>query len=73
MAALIHSVASLSRAGREPAYRKTNQDACFAYQQYCRPTQALLAALDGHGPHGHVVRPTGGRREGGLVWCLGRL
>lgn len=30
MSHLIHSVASLSRAGREPAYRKTNQDNCFA-------------------------------------------
>ncbi|PSC69217.1 phosphatase 2C [Micractinium conductrix] len=52
---LLHSVASLSRAGKEPTYRKTNQDNCFAYSQYCRPNQALLAALDGHGPHGHSV------------------
>ncbi|EFN51169.1 hypothetical protein CHLNCDRAFT_55285 [Chlorella variabilis] len=55
MSELIHSVASLSRAGREPSYRKQNQDTCFAFSQYCRPTQALLAALDGHGPHGHAV------------------
>jgi hypothetical protein len=32
------------------------QDTCFAFSQYCRPNQALLAALDGHGPHGHLVR-----------------
>ncbi|GAB4823661.1 hypothetical protein N2152v2_010707 [Parachlorella kessleri] len=51
----IHSVASLSRAGREPSYRKTNQDNCFAYQQYLHPSQALFAALDGHGPNGHKV------------------
>ncbi len=25
------------------------------FLQYCRPNQALLAALDGHGPHGHLV------------------
>ena len=132
---LLHSVASLSRAGKEPTYRKTNQDNCFvswkgrvggrvgrvgggwravqwvhgedgggvvqtdlgtlrrgllrtdalllpwmlvrrhasftlaltpppplplqAYSQYCRPNQALLAALDGHGPHGHSVRRGG--------------
>ncbi|KAL4419376.1 hypothetical protein ABPG77_002903 [Micractinium sp. CCAP 211/92] len=55
MAALLHSVASLSRAGKEPTYRKQNQDNCFAFSQYCRPNQALLAALDGHGPHGHLV------------------
>lgn len=52
---LLHSVASLSRAGKEPTYRKQNQDNCFAFSQYCRPNQALLAALDGHGPHGHSV------------------
>ena len=131
MSELIHSVASLSRAGREPSYRKQNQvgavprcvcwagnpcvcqrdgmacsrlplhccccahpcpgpvragqgcvsahgcrsctalccrrtalqDTCFAFSQYCRPTQALLAALDGHGPHGHAVR-----RRGGALW-----
>ena len=33
----------------------TPQDSCCAYSQYCRPTQALLAALDGHGPQGHTV------------------
>ncbi|KAI7839798.1 hypothetical protein COHA_006597 [Chlorella ohadii] len=55
MSDLIHSVASLSRAGKEPTHRKTNQDSCCAFSQYCRPTQALLAALDGHGPQGHVV------------------
>lgn len=32
-----------------------HQDSCCAYSQYCRPTQALLAALDGHGPQGHHV------------------
>lgn len=134
MADLLHSVASLSRAGKEPTYRKQNQDNCFAFSQvdrggpaapaapalaagilpacrifaggcrecmgweslgwrcaswqlreaagrthgrlahfcadsmfppraapcpqplqYCRPNQALLAALDGHGPNGHLV------------------
>jgi hypothetical protein len=118
MSDVIHSVASLSRAGREPTYRKQNQvccvhqlggggccsaertgnvlstllpclkrgrarighlrggariirltiddmlsllcfltvqDNCFAYSQYCRPNQALLATLDGHGPNGHLA------------------
>lgn len=61
---LLHSVASLSRAGREPAARKQNQDNCFAYTQYCRPNQALMAALDGHGPNGHLVGGWVGRRAG---------
>jgi hypothetical protein len=52
---VIHSVASLSRAGREPSYRKTNQDNCFAYQQFLHPSQALFGAMDGHGPNGHKV------------------
>lgn len=52
---VIDSVASLSRAGCEPNYRKTNQDNCFAYQQYLHPSQALFGAMDGHGPNGHKV------------------
>ncbi len=38
-----------------PAICPAPQDSCCAFSQYCRPTQALLAALDGHGPQGHVV------------------
>jgi serine/threonine protein phosphatase PrpC len=55
MAHLIHSMASLSRAGRERGARKTNQDSSFAFRQYCRPHQAIAGVLDGHGPHGHTV------------------
>ena len=65
---VIHSVASLSRAGREPSYRKTNQDNCFAYQQYLHPSQALFGTMDGHGPNGHKVcgrRGAGRRRRAG--------
>eukprot|EP00887_Chlorella_sp_A99_P000493 scaffold17.g493.t1 len=52
---LFHSVATLSRAGRDGNARKTNQDSCFAYEQFMAPGQALFAALDGHGPNGHLV------------------
>jgi serine/threonine protein phosphatase PrpC len=55
MAAVIHSMASLSRAGREPAGRKTNQDAVFAFRQYAGEHQAVAGVLDGHGPAGHGV------------------
>ncbi|KAL4531868.1 hypothetical protein Ndes2437B_g02304 [Nannochloris sp. 'desiccata'] len=55
MATIIHSMASLSRAGCERSQRKTNQDSCFAFRQYVQPHQAIACVLDGHGPHGHGV------------------
>jgi serine/threonine protein phosphatase PrpC len=55
MSTIIHSMASLSRAGCERSQRKTNQDSCFAFRQYVQPHQAIAGVLDGHGPHGHGV------------------
>lgn len=55
MQQVIHSMASLSRAGRENFQRKTNQDSCFAFRQYVQPYQAIAGVLDGHGPNGHIV------------------
>lgn len=49
------SVACVSRAGREPGFKKTNQDNCFAFEKYCSDDQSLFGAMDGHGPHGHLV------------------
>ncbi|KAG1676518.1 hypothetical protein FOA52_000061 [Chlamydomonas sp. UWO 241] len=49
------SVACMSRAGKEPGFKKTNQDNCFAFEKYIFEGQSLFGALDGHGPHGHLV------------------
>ncbi len=46
------SVACMSRAGREPGFKKTNQDNCFAFEKYITEDQSLFGAMDGHGPHG---------------------
>lgn len=48
-------VACMSRAGREPGFKKTNQDNCFAFEKYITEDQSLFGAMDGHGPHGHLV------------------
>eukprot|EP00798_Chlamydomonas_sp_ICE-L_P012362 gene12362-15543_t len=53
--ALALSVACMSRAGREPGFKKTNQDNCFAFEKYISEEQSLFGAMDGHGPHGHLV------------------
>lgn len=45
-------VACISRAGREPGYKKTNQDNCFAFEKYISEDQSMFGAMDGHGPHG---------------------
>jgi hypothetical protein len=45
-------VACMSRAGREPGYKKTNQDNCFAFEKFIGEDQSLFGAMDGHGPHG---------------------
>ncbi|KAK9800175.1 hypothetical protein WJX73_003721 [Symbiochloris irregularis] len=45
----------MSRAGREPGYKKQNQDNCFAFEKYVAAGQALFGAFDGHGPNGHLV------------------
>jgi hypothetical protein len=42
----------MSRAGREPGYKKTNQDNCFAFEKYIAEDQSLFGAMDGHGPNG---------------------
>lgn len=55
MARIIHSMASLSRAGRENSQRKQNQDSCFAFRQYVQPYQAIAGVMDGHGPNGAAV------------------
>uniref|UniRef100_A0A7R9YVZ8 PPM-type phosphatase domain-containing protein n=1 Tax=Chlamydomonas euryale TaxID=1486919 RepID=A0A7R9YVZ8_9CHLO len=49
------SVACMSRAGKEPGFKKTNQDNCFAFEKYILEGQSLFGAMDGHGPHGHLV------------------
>jgi hypothetical protein len=46
------SVACVSRAGREPGYKKTNQDSCFAFERFIGDNESLFGAMDGHGPHG---------------------
>lgn len=48
-------VACMSRAGKEPGFKKTNQDNCFAFEKYITEDQCLFGAMDGHGPHGHLV------------------
>lgn len=50
------NVASMSRAGREPGFKKTNQDNCFAFEKYITEDQSLFSALDGHGPNGELMR-----------------
>jgi hypothetical protein len=48
-------VACMSRAGREPGYKKTNQDNCFAFEKYITEEQSMFGAMDGHGPHGELL------------------
>lgn len=48
-------VACMSRAGREPGFKKTNQDNCFAFEKYMTNDQSLFGTMDGHGPQGHLV------------------
>lgn len=52
---IVHSMASLSRAGKERLQRKVNQDSCFAYREFVQSYQAIAGVLDGHGPNGHGV------------------
>lgn len=46
------AVACMSRAGREPGYKKTNQDNCFAFEKFISEDESLFGAMDGHGPQG---------------------
>ena len=46
------STACISRAGREPGFKKQNQDNCFAFEKFTQDGCALFGALDGHGPEG---------------------
>ncbi|CAD7697770.1 unnamed protein product [Ostreobium quekettii] len=48
-------VACLSRGGREPGFKKTNQDNCFAFEKYIQHHQSLFGTFDGHGPNGHLA------------------
>ena len=47
-------IACMSRAGREPGFKKQNQDNCFAFEKYVCEGQALFGAFDGHGPEGRL-------------------
>ena len=55
MVKIIHSMASLSRAGKERSQKKNNQDSSFAFRQFVQPHQAIAGVFDGHGPNGHAV------------------
>ena len=46
------TLSCMSRAGREPGFKKQNQDNCFAFEKYVAAGQALFGAFDGHGPNG---------------------
>lgn len=52
---ILVNVACMSRAGREPGFKKTNQDNVFAFEKYITEDQSLFGAMDGHGPNGHLV------------------
>ena len=49
-------MACMSRAGREPGFKKQNQDNCFAFEKYITNEQSLFGAFDGHGPNGMPFR-----------------
>ena len=51
------TMACMSRAGREPGFKKQNQDNCFAFEKYITGDQALFGAFDGHGPNGETRSP----------------
>ena len=51
------TMACMSRAGREPGFKKQNQDNCFAFEKYITGDQALFGAFDGHGPNGETRCP----------------
>lgn len=51
------TMACMSRAGREPGFKKQNQDNCFAFEKYITGDQALFGAFDGHGPNGETMCP----------------
>ena len=49
------TLSCMSRAGREPGFKKQNQDNCFAFEKYVAAGQALFGAFDGHGPNGETT------------------
>ena len=51
------TMACMSRAGREPGFKKQNQDNCFAFEKYITNEQSLFGAFDGHGPNGILIPP----------------
>jgi hypothetical protein len=51
------TMACMSRAGREPGFKKQNQDNCFAFEKYITNEQSLFGAFDGHGPNGRRCPP----------------
>ena len=49
-------VSCQSVAGREPGFKKQNQDSCFAFDKFASRHQALFGTFDGHGPNGMLNR-----------------
>jgi hypothetical protein len=45
MTNILHSMASLSRAGMENSRRKINQDSVFAFRKFVEPHQAIAGEL----------------------------
>jgi len=40
----------------DPTHPNTkHQDSCFAFEKYISEEESLFGAMDGHGPHGHLV------------------
>eukprot|EP00740_Mantoniella_antarctica_P015540 CAMPEP_0181377034 /NCGR_PEP_ID=MMETSP1106-20121128/17660_1 /TAXON_ID=81844 /ORGANISM="Mantoniella antarctica, Strain SL-175" /LENGTH=255 /DNA_ID=CAMNT_0023495699 /DNA_START=168 /DNA_END=932 /DNA_ORIENTATION=+ len=48
-------IACATRAGKEPGYRKTNQDSYAVHEKFASTTGSFFAVFDGHGPNGHLV------------------
>ena len=49
---IISNIGCISITGKEPGYKKVNQDKVCVLAQYLSPHQSFFTALDGHGPHG---------------------
>ena len=65
---VLHSMASLSRTGRnQNQKKKANQDSSFAFRQFVQDHQAICGVADGHGPHGRSVARALSRTIPGLV------
>ena len=51
-------IACATRAGDEPGYRKTNQDAYTVHEKFASTAGSFFAVFDGHGPNGEDENPT---------------